>query len=41
MPLAPPLRVNGALVINALRLGDWKNPKPAPHSAMRQPISNA
>ena len=41
MPLAPPLRANGALVIKALRLGDWKKPNPAPHNAMRQPISKA
>ena len=41
MPLAPPLRASGALVMIALRLGDWKNPNPAPHNAMRQPISKA
>ena len=34
MPLAAPLRVGGALAIKALRLGDWKKPKPAPHSAI-------
>ena len=36
MPLAPPLRSGGAEVMMARILGDWKKPKPAPHSIMRQ-----
>ena len=38
IPLAPPLRSRGA-ADNMVRLfGDWKIPKPAPHSAMRHAI---
>ncbi len=33
MPLAPPARSGGADAISALRLGDWKKPKPAPQSS--------
>lgn len=39
IPLAPPLRSGGALDISAFRFGDWKKPKPAPHSIIRQPMS--
>lgn len=39
MPLAPPLRLGGALLIMARTFGAWKNPNPAPHTAMRQMIS--
>ncbi|CPM39003.1 Uncharacterised protein [Bordetella pertussis] len=41
MPLAPPLRSGGASASMARMLGAWKKPKPAPHSAMRQPRSKA
>ena len=41
MPLAPPARDGGAEVMMARRLGDWKKPKPAPHSAMRHEMSHA
>ena len=38
MPLAPPLRFLGALLMSATILGDWKSPKPTPHSHRRQAI---
>ena len=31
-----PMREAGADIMMARRLGDWKKPNPAPHSAMRQ-----
>ena len=37
--LALPLRPGGALDMMARMLGDWKKPKPAPHTPMRQTMS--
>src|ERR1700737_211756 len=36
MPPAAPLRERGAADNSVRLLGDWKNPNPSPHKAMRQ-----
>ena len=36
MPLALPLRCDGALAISARKLGVWKKPNPMPQITMRQ-----
>ena len=38
-PARAAARSGGALDISAFRFGDWKKPKPAPHSIIRQPMS--
>jgi hypothetical protein len=38
MPLAPPARADGALLMIAFMFGAWKKSKPTPHSPMRQAI---
>ena len=39
MPLPAPARSRGALAIISRLFGDWKNPKPMPHTASRQATS--
>ncbi|OEZ54291.1 hypothetical protein DUGA6_57950 [Duganella sp. HH105] len=38
---ALPARARGALPMMAFMFGAWKQPKPRPHKAIRQPMSKA